>query len=162
MSKKALFLDRDGVMNVEKGYVRKIEDFHFLEGIFEVCHTLQELGFLIFIVSNRIGIGRKYFTIKDYFRATGAMIERFRENHINISKVYFSPSLPYKNCPRSKPSANTILEAKEEFDLDLERSILIGDKQSDMEAAKHSGIKHLFLIKSNHKINIEHLLSVIQ
>lgn len=161
MSRKALFLDRDGVINIDKGYVSRIEDFHFVEGIFEVCQRFQSMGYLIFIVTNQSGIGRKYFTIQDYFKVTGSMMEKFKENEIKISRVYFSPSLPYQNCPRRKPRPGMILEAKEEFDLDLGNSILIGDRQSDIQAAQRAGIKYTHLIKSNSKIDLEYLMMLI-
>ncbi len=162
MSKKALFLDRDGVINLDKGYVHRIEDFEFISGIFRVCQSLQTLGFLIFIVTNQSGIERNFFSKKDYFKVTNWMLAKFKENNINITKVYFCPSHPCTNCPRRKPNPGMILEAKVEFDLDLTQSILIGDKSSDILAAERAGIKHSILIESNGEISLEHLLSLIQ
>ena len=161
MAKRALFLDRDGVINLDKGYVHKIEDFQFINGIFQVCQKLQSLGFLIFIVTNQSGIARNYFSKKDYFRLTKWMVEKFKQHKIDITKVYFSPSHPCSNCPRRKPNPGMILEAQKEYKVDLTQSVLIGDKQSDVLAARRAGIKHYFLIETNGEIDLDQLLVTI-
>ena len=92
--RKALFLDRDGVINREKNYLYKIEDFEFIDGIFELCRFYENLGFLIFVVTNQSGIARGYYSEDDFKRLTSYMVERFSQEGITISKVYHCPHHP--------------------------------------------------------------------
>ena len=144
---KALFLDRDGVINIEKNYVYRIEDFEFTPQIFEICRFFQQKGYLIFVITNQAGIARKYYTEKDFEILTLWMIEQFAKNDVTISKVYHCPHHPEFTgpCRCRKPEPGLILDAKQDFDLDLENSILTGDKKSDLEAGKNAGIgKNIF------------------
>lgn len=137
---RALFLDRDGVINVDRGYVHKREDFEFIDGIFELCRSAQELGYLIFVVTNQSGIGRGYYTEKDFLDLSDWMCGVFKEHGVKIEKVYYCPSLPEENSPDRKPMPGMILRAAEEFGLDLERSVLIGDKDTDTQAGIAAGV----------------------
>ena len=148
LKNKAIFLDRDGVINVEKNYVYRIEDFEFKEGIFEFCELVQQLNFRIFVITNQAGIGRGYYTTDDYDRLTDWMLAQFSSRGIHIDKVYYCPYHPVagvgeyrKSSFDRKPNPGMILKAVKEFDLDLSNSILIGDKDSDLEAGKAAGIK---------------------
>jgi len=148
MKSKALFLDRDGIINEEYNYVHKIEDFKFCDGIFELCKFYQDAGYLIIIITNQAGIARGYYTKKDFHILTEWMIEKFNENGIKISRVYFCPHHPTftGNCICRKPNPGMILDAQKEFDIDLEKSILIGDKESDIKAGLNAGIGRTILI----------------
>lgn len=139
---KALFLDRDGVINVEKNYVYRIEDFEFTPGIFAICRHFQEKGYWIFVITNQAGIARNYYTEKDFDILTAWMKEQFEENAIHISGVYHCPHHPEFTgpCKCRKPEPGMILAAKQDFNLDLENSILVGDKKSDLDAGKNAGI----------------------
>jgi D-glycero-D-manno-heptose 1,7-bisphosphate phosphatase len=139
---KALFLDRDGVVNVEKDYVYRIEDFEFTKGIFELCKSYFEKGFYIFIITNQAGIAKGYYTEKDFLNLTYWMTAQFLENGIRIAKVYFCPHHPDITgiCKCRKPEPGMILQAVKEFDLDISESVLIGDKESDLEAGRNAGI----------------------
>ncbi|MDF2476424.1 MAG: D-alpha,beta-D-heptose 1,7-bisphosphate phosphatase [Sphingobacterium sp.] len=156
--KKALFLDRDGVINIDKGYVFKIEDFEFVEGIFEVCKLFQSNDYLIIVVTNQSGIAKKYYTKHEYYKLTEWMLKKFRENGILISQVYFCPK---EDGNRRKPNPGMLLEAKQDFNLDLNQCFLIGDKKSDIDAAKNAGLKHYYFAKSNEKINLMEVLSIV-
>lgn len=154
---KAIFLDRDGVVNVEKNYVHRIEDFEFMEGIFELCALAQRLNFRIFIITNQAGIGRGYYTIDDFERLTTWMLAQFKARGIRIEKVYYCPYHPVagvgeyrKSSFERKPNPGMILNAKKEFDLDLSQSILVGDKDSDLEAGKAAGIP--WNLKLDHEV----------
>jgi D-glycero-D-manno-heptose 1,7-bisphosphate phosphatase len=144
---KAIFLDRDGVVNVEKNYVNRIEDFEFIDGIFEFCALVQQLDFKIFIITNQAGIGRGYYTIDDFDRLTDWMLAQFKAHGIHIEKVYYCPYHPTagvgayrKSSYDRKPNPGMILKAQREFDLDLSKSILVGDKDSDLEAGRAAGV----------------------
>ncbi|MEG6512210.1 HAD family hydrolase [Desulforamulus ruminis] len=143
----ALFLDRDGVINSDHGYVYKQENFQFIEGIFELCRTAKQLGYLIFVVTNQAGIGRGYYTEQDFLELTDWMCGVFSDKGIVIDGVYFCPYHPehavgqYKvDSPYRKPGPGMILQAAEEFDIDLVRSVLVGDKETDILAGMTAGV----------------------
>lgn len=144
---KALFLDRDGVINVEINYLYKIEDFEFIDGIFELCKYYQNLGYMIFVVTNQSGIDRGYYSEYDFQLLTSWMIKEFENNGIEIKKVYFCPHHPdiSGTCSCRKPSSGMLLDASKEFDIDLQNSILVGDKEGDIEAAINAGVSETYL-----------------
>jgi len=150
--KKALFLDRDGVINVEKEYLYKIEDFEFIDGIFELCKHYQELGYEIFVVTNQSGIARGYYTEDDFHLLTSWMEKEFVKKDIYIKKVYYCPHHPSISgeCMCRKPHPGMLLEAQKEFGIDLEHSILVGDKERDIEAALHAGLLESYLFDEHH------------
>ena len=152
---KALFLDRDGVVNKEKNYLYKIEDFEFINGVFETCRYFQDKGYLIIIITNQAGIARGKYTEKDFEILTDWMIKEFEKENIKISKVYHCPHHPdfSSECECRKPKPKMILDAQKEFDIDLKNSILVGDKNSDIEAGFSAGIVNNYLIATGHEIN---------
>lgn len=154
--RKALFLDRDGVINEEKNYVHRIEDFEFMEGIFELLSYAQSKGFLLIVITNQAGIGRGYYTEKDFHKLNEWMVNQFQEKGITIERVYYCPYHATKGIggykkesEHRKPAPGMILQASQELGIDLSRSILIGDKESDIEAGTRAGIKNTILLKSN-------------
>ena len=147
MSRPALFLDRDGVINIDHAYVFKMEDFYFVDGIFELCRRAKECGFLICVVTNQAGIGRGYYTEADFLRLADWMCEVFRNEGAAIDKVYFCPTHPehgigdYKvDSIFRKPGPGMILQAAEELDIELAKSVLVGDKDSDIQAGLAAGV----------------------
>ncbi|MBN8827290.1 MAG: D-glycero-beta-D-manno-heptose 1,7-bisphosphate 7-phosphatase [Sphingobacteriia bacterium] len=152
-SQKALFLDRDGVINVDYGYVYQIQNFTFVDGIFDLCKIAQELNYKIFIITNQSGIGRNYYTEEEFNNLTSWLVQKFNDNNIKIEKVYYCPHHvdavlnKYKiKCDCRKPEPGMIIEACKEFDIDPTKSIFIGDKETDIEAATKAnvGTKILF------------------
>jgi D-glycero-D-manno-heptose 1,7-bisphosphate phosphatase len=157
---KALFLDRDGVINKEKDYLYKVEDFEFIDGVFEALQYFQARDYLLIIATNQSGIARGFYTEEDFLALNQWMLQQFTRNEIHITKVYYSPFHPEhgfgkykKEAFCRKPNPGMILQAKEEFDIDLEKSFLIGDKESDIEAGINAGIKMNILVKSGHRID---------
>ena len=166
MSNKAVFLDRDGVINVDHGYVYRKEDFEFVDGIFEVCRHFQEQGYLLIVVTNQSGIARGMYTEADFQRLTEWMLERFREEGIEIAAVYHCPHHPKfgaeqeRDCDCRKPKPGMILCGIRHFNLVPEACILIGDKLTDIQAAKNAKIGEKILIPSRTKqITITELLA---
>lgn len=147
MSKRALFLDRDGVINVDKHYVYKSTDFEFCEGIFELCQFFLEKKFQIFVITNQSGIARGYYSEEDFAKLSSFMLEKFLEKNIIITKIYHCPHL--ENCECRKPKPGMILKALEEFRLDATQSLLIGDNITDIEAGFKAGLKELCLVGAN-------------
>jgi len=153
---KALFLDRDGVVNKEKNYLYKIEDFEFIDGVFETCRYFQDRGYLIIIITNQAGIARGKYTEEDFEILTKWMIKEFEKENIKISKVYHCPHHPdfSSECECRKPNPGMIQQAKKDFNIDLSQSILVGDKNSDIEAGINARIKINHLVKTGHKIKL--------
>lgn len=150
---KALFLDRDGVINEEKDYLYKKDDFVFIDGIIDLCKHFQELGYLIIVVTNQSGIARGYYTQSDFRTLTLWMIEEFKNNFIDITKVYYCPHHPDIDgaCSCRKPNTGMLLQAKDEFDLDMQHSLIIGDKERDIEAGLNAGLGEAYLfVDSTH------------
>lgn len=147
MTRAALFLDRDGVINVDHGYVCRPEDFDFIEGVFDLVATAHRLGYLVVVVTNQAGIGRGYYSEADFHVLTAWMRQRFVEHAGYIDAVYFCPFHPehgvgeYRresNC--RKPAPGMLLQAGRELDIDFGKSILVGDKPSDMAAGRAAGV----------------------
>jgi D-glycero-D-manno-heptose 1,7-bisphosphate phosphatase len=145
---KALFLDRDGVINIEKNYVYKIIDFEFVPGIFELCRRYQNEGYLIIVITNQAGIARGYYNEDDFNSLISWMIDQFNNEGIKISQVYHCPHHPDITgiCDCRKPKPGMILQAEKEFNLNLQECVLIGDKDSDIEAGKKAGIVNLIKV----------------
>jgi D-glycero-D-manno-heptose 1,7-bisphosphate phosphatase len=150
---KALFLDRDGVVNTEKNYVFRIEDFEFITGIFDLCSRARELGFRLFIITNQAGIARGYYTTTDYETLTAWMLDEFSSRDIHIEHVYYCPFHATAGIGKyrqdsfdRKPNPGMILRAKAAFNLDLPGSVLIGDKDSDIEAGQTAGVGYNVLL----------------
>ncbi len=146
MKSKALFLDRDGVINIDHGYVSKIEDFEFNEGVFELLHLFLKEGYKLFIVTNQSGIGRGYYSQNDFETLTTWMIEEFKKQNIKIESVHHCNHAPEKNCVCRKPQTGMIDEILALNNIDLTRSWMIGDKQSDIDLAHNANIMHTIAI----------------
>ncbi len=145
---KAIFLDRDGVINVDKQYVSKIEEFEFTDGIFSLLNALQEMGYLLIVVTNQSGIGRGYYTLEDFQKLTEWKLRKLAEQGIHIEKVYYCPHAPESNCDCRKPSPKMLLDASESFNIDMKRSWMVGDKKSDIEAGKNAGVGKTVFVAS--------------
>ena len=153
MQKKAIFLDRDGVINKEVNYLHKIDDFEFINGIFDTCIYFQKLGYKIIIITNQSGISRGYYTEKQYQIVTKWMLNEFLNNQIQILDIFHCPHSPEANCNCRKPNPGMLLDAKSKHNIDMKKSWMIGDKESDIEAANSAGIKNTILVRSGHLIN---------
>jgi D-glycero-D-manno-heptose 1,7-bisphosphate phosphatase len=143
MAKKpALFLDRDGVINVDYDYVHTIEQFHFIDGIFELCRRAQEQGYKIVVVTNQSGIARGRYDDAQFMRLSTWMVEQFAAEGVTIDGIYYCPHHPKISgaCACRKPEPGMLLDAANALDLDLARSLLLGDKERDIEAAIRAGV----------------------
>lgn len=147
----ALFLDRDGVININLGYVYEVHKFEFFPEIMDICRVAQSANFLIVVVTNQSGIGRGYFSEEKFLVLTDWMTAEFKKEKIEIALVLYAPENPDSNevaaiAERRKPSPNMILEASNGLKLNLADSIMIGDSETDMISAQRAGIKHRILI----------------
>jgi D-glycero-D-manno-heptose 1,7-bisphosphate phosphatase len=153
MSIKTIFLDRDGVINKEVNYLSKIDDFEFIEGVFEACMYFQDLDYKIIIVTNQSGIFRGLYSLTDYKLVTNWMLKQLKKNGIQILDIFYCPHSPTSNCKCRKPKPGMLIKARNKHKIDMKKSWLIGDKENDIIAANNAGIKNTILVKSGHKIN---------
>jgi D-glycero-D-manno-heptose 1,7-bisphosphate phosphatase len=153
---RALFLDRDGVINVDRHYVCTRDEFEFVDGIFELCTKANRLGYLLIVVTNQAGIGRGYYTDEQFRQLTEWMRGAFRDRGAPIVAVYHCPYHPehgvgaYKmDSSHRKPQPGMILQAAVDFDVDLQRSTLVGDKETDVQAGVAAGVGCNLLYRPN-------------
>lgn len=153
----ALFLDRDGVVNVEKHYLYRIEDFEFIEGVFDCCRHYQEKGYKLIIVTNQGGIAQGFYTEQDYQKLTAWMVNAFQQQSIFIDGVYHCPHHPNftGECECRKPKPGMFIQAQQDHNIDLSRSIMVGDKLSDIQASSAAGVQYNYLVRTGHIINGE-------
>jgi D-glycero-D-manno-heptose 1,7-bisphosphate phosphatase len=153
---RALFLDRDGVINTEKNYLYRIEDVEFVDGIFALCKAAAERSYRIIVITNQSGIARGYYKENDLQKLTEWMIREFAGRNIEISALYACPHLAdadltayRRDCPARKPNPGMLLRAQKDFKLDMGKSIFIGDKNCDMEAGMRARVGSLLLFNNN-------------
>lgn len=146
--KKAIFLDRDGTLIENgEGYQYKKEQLSFLPGVLEGLKHIKT-DYLLFIITNQSGIGRGYYTKEDFLSFNSLMLKKLNDNGIRITKTYFCPHAPGDACECRKPSPFYILKAKEEYNLDLNKSWMIGDSETDIGSASAAGIKGIMVCAS--------------
>lgn len=156
----ALFLDRDGVINKDFGYIYKKQDIIFNKGIFELVRKAKKLGYYVIVITNQSGIARGYFTEEDFNNLMNWMNKKFEENDGKIDKVYYCPYHQDGKIKKyakihsdRKPNPGMIIKACKDFNIDPKKSMLVGDKKTDIEAGVNASIsKSIFL--GNHEMNI--------
>lgn len=160
MRRPAVFLDRDGVINRDGGHVHKVEEFHFIDGAFDACREMTKAGYRLIVITNQSGIARGYYTEDDFNHLTSWMLDEFRRQGVEIDGVYYCPHHPLhgvgdyrRSCDCRKPAPEMILRAAREHSLDLRRSILVGDKATDIEAGRAAGVGCCVLVLTGHPIN---------
>jgi D-glycero-D-manno-heptose 1,7-bisphosphate phosphatase len=151
MTQAAIFLDRDGVINVDSGYVSHWDDFEFMPRAIQAMRFFLDKGYLLVVVTNQSGIGRGYYTESDFYALTESMRDHLSREGVDLSGVYFCPHhteatiAEYRMaCDCRKPEPGMLLRAAQELNIDLSRSVMVGDKSSDMIAAQRVGITQRF------------------
>ncbi|PLX67054.1 MAG: D,D-heptose 1,7-bisphosphate phosphatase [Denitrovibrio sp.] len=149
---KALFLDRDGIINIDKGYLYKPEDVEFVDGIFDLLKYAQDKGYQLFVITNQSGIAREKYTHEDVLKLHLWMKDKFTEYSIEIKDFFYCPHHPKfsEPCDCRKPEPGMIMQACEKYDIDLSRSVILGDKPSDVQAGKKAGLKMTILLSSQY------------
>ncbi len=154
--RKAAFLDRDGVINKDKGYVHKWEDFEFIPGAIEGMLKLQNAGYALIIVTNQSGLARGYYSEDQYKALSDSLCLHLAQHGVTIDGIFHCPHHPEgsvpsltKICDCRKPAPGLLIKAAIQLKLDLANSILIGDKQSDIDAAKVAGLGNAYRVNSN-------------
>ena len=158
--RRALFLDRDGIINEDRGYVHRVEDFIFLEPIFEICRCMSDADFHLVVVTNQSGIARGYFDEAAFASLTQWMLEAFQDRDIEIAGVFHCPYHPEgvveglnRTSELRKPEPGMLLQAQGELDLDLAASVLLGDSERDVEAARRAGVPCRLLVAGDDDVH---------
>lgn len=149
MTRRALFLDRDGIINVDKGYVHDAKDFEWMPGIFELARTAIDLGAALVVVTNQSGIARGYYTEDQYQALTAWMSARFTDEGVPLTDVFHCPHLKGPDGldhPMRKPNPGMLHAARDAHGIDMSASAMLGDKWTDMEAAISAGVGHMALV----------------
>ncbi len=157
--KKAVFLDRDGVINVERGYTHRLEDFVILPDLLEVLQLFQKKGYLLIVISNQSGIAKGLYKQQEVEILHKFMVQEFTKNGIELSEIYYCVHHPdVSKCICRKPDSLFVEKALARFNIDAKQSYFIGDKERDTEAAEKAGVKGI-LIEAN--ISLKTILNQI-
>jgi len=148
-------LDRDGTIIEDKGYLSDPADVAPFAGAAVALLSLQTAGFKLFVVSNQSGVGRGLFTLRDVGRVNDRMARCFARSGVRFEKIYIAPEAPGAPSRGRKPSARFLLDARDEFGLDLPSSFLIGDKLSDLECGWNAGVKKSILVRTGYGRELE-------
>ena len=153
--RRAVFLDRDGVINVDRGYVHRPEDFEFLPGVLDAAARLSSGGWALVVVTNQSGIARALYSEEAYRVLTRHMEQAFIRAGAPLAGVYHCPHHPQGripalaiDCACRKPAPGLLLRARDELGLSMAESVLVGDKPSDIEAARRAGVGRAYLLCS--------------
>lgn len=158
----AAFIDRDGVINRERHYVHRIEDFEVLPGVAKGLRLLREQGYVLVVVTNQAGIARGLYSEQDFQRLTAHMHQVLNHAGAGVDAVYHCPHHPtagqgelVRACDCRKPEPGMLLQAAHDMQLDLRRSVLVGDKGSDIDAGRRAGLAACVLVRSGHAVTAE-------
>ena len=144
---KAIFFDRDGVIVEDIGYHHKLEDFKLISNAAEGLKLLKD--YKLIIVTNQSGIGRGYFAMKDFEKFNNYLILELKKHNTKIEKTYVCPHKPEDNCECRKPKTKLIKDAAKEFNIDLTKSFMIGDKKIDVQMGQNAGVKTILVLTGN-------------
>lgn len=156
MKKPAVFIDRDGTINEQMGYINHVSRFQILPGVPQAIRTLNRHGFLVLVVSNQSGVARGYYPLDLVETIHRLMVSRIKEKRGNIDGIFFCPHHPAGSvpgfsydCDCRKPKTGLIEQACESFEIDLQRSFVVGDMCTDIELAHRAGLKGV-LVKTGY------------
>jgi D-glycero-D-manno-heptose 1,7-bisphosphate phosphatase len=158
----AIFLDRDGTLNIDHGYVHKIDDFQFIDGTIEALQQLKQMGFALVVVTNQSGIARGMFTEDQFMQLTEWMDWSLADRDIDLDGIYFCPHHPEGSvgefslqCDCRKPQPGMLLSAQQELHIDMAASYIVGDKLEDMLAGQAAGVGKKVLVRSGKPVTAE-------
>ncbi len=143
---RAVLLDRDGTINVDKGYVHKVEDFEFIPGAVKALKSLYDNDRYLFVVTNQSGIALKYYTVEDMQEVHDHMCAELGRWGVHIEEIVFCPHHPsVKRCACRKPGTGMLDSLISKFNIDVKKSYMIGDKEGDVKAGKNAGLITILL-----------------
>lgn len=158
----AIFLDRDGTINVDHGYVSEIDNFEFIDGVIDAMRELKRMGFALVLVTNQSGIARGMFSEDQFMQLTEWMDWSLADRDVDLDGIYFCPHHPEaiveelrQSCDCRKPEPGMLLTAQQELNIDMASSYMVGDKIEDMQAAKAAGVGKKVLVRSGKPVTAE-------
>ena len=158
---KAIFLDRDGTINIDHGYVHQIDDFEFIEGSINALKKLKEMGYLLVLVTNQSGIARGYFKEAQFLQLTEWMDWSLAEQGVDFDGIYYCPHHPdgkgefKEDCSCRKPKPGMLLDAMKALNIDPQQSIMVGDKIEDIKAGINAKVKINVLVRTGKPVTKE-------
>src|SRR5580658_3029838 len=155
MTNRAVFLDRDGTLNVEKNYLRHPDHVVLFPGAGAALKKLAAAGFKLFIITNQSGIGRGYFTLADAEKVNEHLCREFARDGVQFGKIYIAPEAPDQPSRGRKPSPQFLFDARDEFGMDLASSYMVGDKLIDLECGWNAGVKKSVLVRTGYGAKLE-------
>lgn len=163
--KPAVFIDRDGTLNIDHGYVCEIDNFHFIEGVIDALGTLKKMGFLLIVVTNQSGIAREKFSEEQFTKLTEWMDWSLADRGVDLDAIYYCPhhlegkdSLYRQQCDCRKPEPGMLLAAQAELNIDMSMSYMVGDKRDDILAGKAAKVGTCVLVRTGNPISVEDTL----
>lgn len=152
---RAVFLDRDGTLNVDKHYLSDPEQLELIPGVGPALKRLQDAGFLLIIVTNQSGIGRGYYTEENMHAVNRRLIEMLAPLGVRLTKIYYSPEAPEQPSVGRKPSPAFLFAARDSLAVDLARSFMVGDKVIDLECGWNAGVQQSLLVRTGYGAETE-------
>ena len=158
---KAIFLDRDGTLNIDYGYVHEIDNFKFIDGAIDALRELKKMGYMLVLVTNQSGIARGYFSEEQFLQLTEWMDWSLAEQDVDLDGIYYCPHHPegkgeYKeDCDCRKPKPGMLLQAIKELKIDPTQSIMVGDKVEDLKAGIGAKVKMNVLVRTGKTVTEE-------
>ncbi|PSU28887.1 D-glycero-beta-D-manno-heptose 1,7-bisphosphate 7-phosphatase [Photobacterium lutimaris] len=162
MAKPAVFIDRDGVINIDHGYVHTTDDFEYVEGVFEACKKLKAMGYMLVLVTNQAGIARGMYNEDEFLTLTEWMDWNFVDNGVEFDGIYYCPHHPtegkgdyLQDCECRKPKPGMFISARDFLKIDMAGSVMIGDKADDMKAAAAADVGTKILVRTGKPVTAE-------
>ena len=153
--RKAIFIDRDGTLIVDKDYLHKPEEVEFFEGAVKALKRAIDAGFEIVMVTNQSGVGRGYFTLQDVEKVHEHMANEMSSEQVSMLHVYVAPEAPDAPSPGRKPSPQFLFDARDEYGIELGRSYMVGDKLIDLECGWNAGVRKSILVRTGYGAEVE-------
>lgn len=147
---RAVFLDRDGVINEDRHYISRVEDFVLLPGAMDAMGRLQHAGFLLVLVTNQSGIGRGYYTLADMQAVNQHLEAAMAKAGVAFARIYFAPEAPDQPSRGRKPSPQFLFDARDSLGVDLSRSYFVGDKWIDVQCGWNAGVRRSLLVRTGY------------
>ena len=153
--KPAVFLDRDGTIIEERHYLHKPEEVAIFPGAAQALRKLLDAGYSLFMVTNQSGVGRGYFTMRDVERVHEHLLNELSRNEVKFAQIYTAPEAPDQPSRGRKPSPQFLYDARDEFQIDLANSYMIGDKLIDLECGWNAGVRRSLLVRTGYGLKTE-------
>jgi D-glycero-D-manno-heptose 1,7-bisphosphate phosphatase len=153
--KRAIFLDRDGTLNVDRNYLSNPAELEIILGTSAALRRLMDAGFLLFIVTNQSGIGRGYYTLEDMHAVNDRLCAELAQDGIRFEKIYYAPESPEDHSRGRKPSPQFLFDARDEFGVELAESYMVGDKFIDLECGWNAGVRRSILVRTGYGAEVE-------